>query len=98
MAFQTLALSEALWNPILCVQSAGVLGHLLVSPDRAGSSAFVRGGALTERILAEGHTKGHGGRWDSDVSIIAESLQKDYAPMLPALRELKKLLVSATAC
>ncbi|KAN0085832.1 NADP-dependent oxidoreductase domain containing protein [Tylopilus felleus] len=50
------------------------------------------GGALTERIMTEGHTKGRGGRWDPYVSVIAESLQQDYAPMLPAFRELKDLL------
>lgn len=46
--------------------------------------------------MTEGHTKGRGGRWDPYVSVIAESLQQDYAPMLPAFRELKDLLVSPT--
>lgn len=68
--------------------------------DRAGRSSmeFNRSGALTGRILTEGDIKEPGGRWDPNVSIIAESLQKNFTPMLPALRELKDALVSAAQC
>lgn len=67
-----------------------------LSLDRVGSSAFHRSGVLSGRILTEADTKAAGGRWDPNVSVISEALQKRYMPMLPTLRELKELLVSPT--
>jgi len=49
-------------------------------------------GVLSGRILTEADTKAAGGRWDPNVSVISEALQKRYMPMLPTLRELKELL------
>ncbi|KAF8553788.1 hypothetical protein OG21DRAFT_1186788 [Imleria badia] len=48
-------------------------------------------GALSGRILTKADTK-EPEQWDPNVSVIAESLQKNYTPMLPVLRELKDLL------
>lgn len=95
MALQTLALPEALWDPILRLQSTCVRGQPVQSIVLSLICESTRSGALTGRILTEADIKEPGGRWDPNVSIIAQSLHKNFTPMLPALRELKDALVCA---
>ncbi|OJA08030.1 hypothetical protein AZE42_09670 [Rhizopogon vesiculosus] len=51
------------------------------------------GGLLVGKILDEESMKNTvGGRWDPSVSHLAPILHKQYAPLLPTLRDLKELL------
>ena len=46
--------------------------------------------------MSQEDAKQYGGRWDPNVSFVGETLQKDYGPMLPAVKELKDSLVSVS--